>query len=72
MDTEAMMAWWTRVIKNTIGFNIAEMNLLTASPISMESKTSEGSLKCDWPSYLHLKECEFRFNYRGENLYNDY
>ena len=20
--------------------------------------------------YLHLKECEFRFNYRGENIYN--
>ena len=53
----------------TIGFNMAEMNLPTASPISTESKTSGGSLKYDWPSYLHLKECEFRFNHRGENLY---
>jgi len=53
----------------TIGFNMAEMNLPTASPISTESKTSGGSLKCDWPSYLYLKECEFRFNHRGENLY---
>ena len=53
----------------SFGFNMAEMNLLTASPISTESKTSGGSLKCDWPSYLHLKECEFRFNHRGENLY---
>jgi len=34
----------------TIGFNMAEMSLLTASPISTESKTSGGSLKFDWPS----------------------
>ena len=58
--------------KNTIGFNMAEVNLPTAGPISTESKTSGGSLICDWPSYLHLKECELRFNHRGENLYNDY
>jgi transposase len=24
---------------------------------------------CDTTFYLHLKECEFRFNYRNKNLY---
>ena len=73
-----MTAWLTWVIKSIIGFNMATTNLQIVSPILTASKTSGASLKCVWPSsegflnllyYLHLKECEFRFNHRGENMY---
>ncbi len=66
------------VIKNILGDYMLIMNLLLKTTILMELRTLGDSYKVRIAKfrgghkhtfYLHIKEYEFRYNYRNKNLY---
>ena len=71
-------AWFTLVIRNISRLITRQTNLQLRIQISMASKVfghmpnpaCKSSMELGKVLYyLHLKECEYRFNHRNENLY---
>lgn len=74
----AITAWWIGVIKNIFGCNMEKENSPAGNGISMALKAFGVIVKSDYlgcvvirreHSFLHLKECEYRFNHRHYDLY---
>jgi len=74
---EATMGWWTWATKRISGCIMVSMSLPVAIAISMALSHSGHMRNGKLAKFngvprqtflLHLKECEFRFNYRAEDL----
>ena len=78
MAGAATMGWWTWAMTATSGSITAKMSSSRAQPTSTASSRFGGFAKARLQQFrglrqelflLHLKECEFRFNHRQQDLY---